>query len=108
MRPKRPKNGNQVVELIIFMQSTLLVCFGLAAFNASSTIMAGINAITDVNSMAAFVTDKGLQTETKTISTDTALRIINNFELVCFISVSIGTIVMFATLVRIIRKSYGN
>jgi protein-S-isoprenylcysteine O-methyltransferase Ste14 len=108
MRPKRPKNGNQVVELIIFMQSTLLVCFGLAAFNASSTIMSGIRAISDVNSMAAFVTDKGLQTETETISTDTALKIINNFELVCLISVSIGTIVMFATLVRIIRKSYGN
>lgn len=101
------EKGNSVVELIIALQSGLLMCFGLAAYSASNTIVACFRVLNDPNSFASFRTEDKVITETAEISTESAIRIVNNFELVCLVSISIGIIVMSASIYRIYKKYHG-
>lgn len=100
-----PRRAGNAAESIIFTQSALLMCFGLSGWLASSTVVAGFHAMTDVNSAAYFITDNKVVTENTSISTEDAESIINNFELVCVTSLIIGASVLLASIVRLAKRS---
>lgn len=104
MEPKQ-RSQSGVVETIIILQSILLLCFGLAGFTSSATIVAGFRAMTNPVSHAYFVTDGKVMTEFEEIGTDGAEAVINNFQLVCVTSLTIGAVVLAASLVRLAKKS---
>ena len=103
MKVKRLSN-EQNGELIILLQSTLLLAFGLAAWGASDTIIGCLNVLRDSNNMVAFATEDAIITESGTISTTQAQTVINNFELICLSAMSIGIAVSAASLVRLVKK----
>lgn len=97
--------AGSVSEVIIATQSFFLLAFGLAGVMATSYVVAGFNALRDVNSAVAIVTDAGIQTETQTVSVEAVRGIINNFQLVG-ISVSVfGSIVFAATCIRLYNRN---
>jgi hypothetical protein len=100
---KRRKEKSHA-EFIILTQSVFLVAVGIAGFIASSSVIAGMNALTNKDSMVAFITDDALATDVGTISTDTALSVANNFEFICVISLTIGIVIGGANLFRILSK----
>lgn len=83
------------------MQSVFLMAFGLAGYMASSTVIAGMKAITDANSSVALVTGGSLVTDKKTIEISEASRIVSNFEIVCTSALAIGTVVIVASVIRL-------
>jgi hypothetical protein len=99
------KENLNVVETIIFLQSILLLCFGLAGTMASSTVTAGFKAMTNANSAVMFITDSKVVTETEEISTEQAEAIINNFQIVCTTSLTLGIVILAASTVRLAKKS---
>lgn len=101
------RKTSEVTEFIILLQSVFLISFGLAAYNASSVLKLGLVALTDVNSSAAFIVDDGLLTENEHINTESAVKIIDNFEFVCFITLIIGSIILACNLFRIYKKHNG-
>lgn len=96
---KSPKKS--VVESIILMQSVFLMAFGLAGFMASSTVVAGMKALTNANSAAAIITNGALVTENESIGIGEAERIVANFEIVCTSALAIGSVIIVASLVRL-------
>ena len=72
---------------------------------ATSTIVAGFNAMRDLDSAAALITDGAIATGKTTVSVERVEGIINNFQLVCLTSLTIGTVVAVATVARLIIKS---
>jgi hypothetical protein len=102
MRRRKKEVSNS--ELIIFTQSLFLVSVGVAGFIASSSVIAGMKALTNKDSMVAFITDDALATDVGTISTDSALAIANNFEFICVISLTIGIVIGGANLFRILLR----
>ena len=83
------------------MQSMFLMAFGLAGYMASSTVVAGMQALTDANSAVALITDGGLVTESKNISVEEASRIVSNFEIVCTSALAIGSVIIVASVIRL-------
>lgn len=88
-------------ESIIILQSILLFCFGLAAWSASSVIVSGLDVMTNVDNMVTFRTEDALITDKGNINTSTAKSIVSNFELICFSSMSISSVILLATIYRI-------
>jgi hypothetical protein len=84
------------------------MAFGMAGFMAASTVVAGFKAITNANSAVALITDGAIVTESETVSLDQAKRIILNFELVCTSALAIGSVVLLASLVRMLIKARRN
>ena len=83
------------------MQSTFLMAFGLAGYMASSTVVAGMQAITDANSSVALITGGSLVTENKNIGVEEASRIVSNFEIVCTSALAIGSVIIVASVIRL-------
>jgi len=83
------------------MQSVFLMAFGLAGYMASSTVVAGMKALTDANSAVALISDGGLMTESKNISVAEASRIVSNFEIVCTSALAIGSVIIVASVIRL-------
>ena len=94
-----------VSETIISIQSVFLLLFGIAGLMATSTIVAGFNAMRDLDSAVALITDGAVVTDKTTVSVERVEGIINNFQLVCLTSLTIGTVVALATVARLIIKS---
>lgn len=94
-----------VSETIISVQSVFLLLFGIAGMMATSTIVAGFKAMRDLESAVTLITDNAVVTDKEVISVERVEGIINNFELVCLTSLTIGTVVAVATVVRLILKS---
>lgn len=94
-----------VSETIISVQSVFLLLFGIAGMMATSTIVAGFKAMRDLESAVTLITDNAVVTEKEVISVERVEGIINNFELVCLTSLTIGTVVAVATVARLILKS---
>ena len=87
------------------MQSIFLMAFGLAGYMASSTVVAGMKAMTDASSAVAIITDGALVTDKESISVQEAQRIVSNFDVVCTSALSIGGVVVIASLIRLaLRK----
>jgi hypothetical protein len=104
-KKQKPAKEEGVSEVIIATQSFFLLAFGAAGVMATSYVVAGFNALRDVNSAVAIVTDAGIQTETQTVSVEAVRGIINNFQLVG-ISISVfGGIVFTATCLRIYNRN---
>jgi hypothetical protein len=108
MAPKRNQKPKSAAESIILTQSVFLMAFGMAGFMAASTVVAGFKAITNANSAVALITDGAIVTESETVSLDQAKRIILNFELVCTSALAIGSVVLLASLVRMLIKARRN
>lgn len=103
--PKSLPPKQSVSETIISIQSVFLLLFGIAGLMATSTIVAGFNAMRDLDSAAALITDGAIATGKTTVSVERVEGIINNFQLVCLTSLTIGTVVAVATVARLIIKS---
>ena len=82
-----------------------LLLFGIAGLMATGTIVAGFNAMRDLNSAVTLITDGAIVTDKTTVSVERVEGIINNFQLVCLTSLTIGTVVAVATVARLIIKS---
>ena len=100
----KPAGSGSVSETIIATQSFFLFAFGMAAIMATSAVVAGFNALRDLNSAVAIVTDEGVVTENGVVSVEKVRGIIMNFELVGIAVSSFGFIVCVATCIRIYRK----
>lgn len=87
------------------MQSLFLMAFGLAGFMASSTVVAGMKAMTDANSAVAIITNGALVTDKESIGVEQASRIVSNFEIVCTSALAIGTVVVVASLIRLALRT---
>jgi hypothetical protein len=72
---------------------------------ATGTIVAGFKAMRDLDSAVTLITDGSVVTDKTTISVERVEGIINNFQLVCLTSLTIGIVVSAATVVRLILKS---
>jgi hypothetical protein len=104
-KPKATESNGSVSETIIATQSFFLLAFGLAGVMATSYVVAGFNALRDVNSAVAIVTDAGIQTETETVSVEAVRGIINNFQLVGISVSAFGSIVFAATCIRLYNRN---
>jgi hypothetical protein len=112
MKKPQPKKSQKSVlpkrsvsETIISVQSVFLLLFGVAGMMATSTIVAGFKAMRDLESAVTLITDNAVVTDKEVISVERVEGIINNFELVCLTSLTIGTVVVVATVVRLMLKS---
>lgn len=101
---KNPEKSGNASELIIATQSFFLFAFGMAGVLATSSVVAGFNALRDLNSAFAIVTDQGIQTEHGVVSVERVRGIVNNFELVGVCVSVFGFIVCVATCIRLYRK----
>lgn len=72
---------------------------------ATSAVVAGFNALRNLNSAVAIVTDEGIQTEDGVVSVERVSGIVNNFELVGVAVSAFGFIVCVATCIRIYNKT---
>lgn len=99
MAEKRTKRS--ATEAIIILQSLLFFAFGLAAWSASSVIVSGLDVMTSVDNMVTFRTEDMLITDKGNINTSTAKGIVSNFELICFSSMAISSVILLATIYRI-------
>ena len=100
----KPAGTGSVSETIIATQSFFLFAFGMAGIMATSSVIAGFNALRDLNSAVAIVTDQGIQTEHGVVSVERVRSIIDNFELVGVCVSVFGFIVCVATCIRLYRK----
>lgn len=87
-------------EGIIYAQSILLLCFGIAGWMASSTITAAFDALTNKDTTVAFLVEGKVVTSDGDIPTTQAAGIVGNFELVCWIAVLCASAVALATYIR--------
>lgn len=102
---KGPPLKQSVSEAIISIQSVFLLLFGIAGLMATGTVVAGFKAMRDLDSAVALITDGAIVTDKTTVSVERVEGIINNFQLVCLTSLTIGTVVAVATVARLIIKS---
>lgn len=102
---KGPPPKQSVSEAIISIQSVFLLLFGIAGMMATGTIVAGFKAMRDLDSAVTLITDGAIVTDKTTVSVERVEGIINNFQLVCLTSLTIGTVVAVATAARLIIKS---
>ena len=92
-------------ETIIAIQSGFLLAIGIAGLLSATTIVAGFKAITNANSAVALITDKAVVTDVgDSIPIDQVESIINNFQIVCVLTLTIGGIVALASGVRLFLK----
>jgi hypothetical protein len=103
--PKSLPAKQSVSETIISIQSVFLLLFGIAGMMATGTIVAGFKAMRDLDSAVTLITDGAVVTDKTTVSVERVEGIINNFQLVCLTSLTIGTVVAAATIARLIIKS---
>ena len=101
----KPAGSGSVSEVIIATQSFFLFAFGMAAIMATSAVVAGFNALRNLNSAVAIVTDEGVVTENGVVNVENVRGIIMNFELVGVVVSAFGAIVCIATCLRIYYKS---
>ena len=101
----KSKNQKSVSEHIIIAQSFYLFVFGLAGYMATSSVVAGFNALRNKDSAVAIITDSGIVTDQGDVSLEQVSSIINNFELISVCGLIFGFIITLATIIRIIRKS---
>jgi hypothetical protein len=72
---------------------------------SATTIVAGFKAITNANSAVALITDKAVITDVgDSVPIERVEGIINNFQIVCVITLAIGGIVALASGVRLFLK----
>ncbi len=100
----KPAGSGSVSEVIIATQSFFLFAFGMAAIMATSAVVAGFNALRDMNSAVAIVTDEGIVTEGGVVSVERVRGIVDNFGLIGVAVSSFGFIVCVATCIRIYTK----
>jgi hypothetical protein len=92
-------------ETIIAIQSGFLLAIGIAGLMSATTIVAGFKAITNANSAVALITDKAVITDVgDSVPIERVEGIINNFQIVCVITLAIGGIVALASGVRLFLK----
>ena len=102
-KPNQTASGN-ASEVIIATQSFFLFAFGMAGIMATSAVVAGFNALRNLNSAVAIVTDEGIATEDGLVNLERVRGIIMNFELVGICVSAFGFIICTATCIRIYRK----
>lgn len=100
----KPAGSGSVSEVIIATQSFFLFAFGMAAIMATSAVVAGFNALRDMNSAVAIVTDEGIVTENGVVSVERVRGIVDNFGLIGVSVSGFGFIVCVATCIRIYSK----
>jgi hypothetical protein len=102
-KANQAKGGN-ASEVIIATQSFFLFAFGMAGIMATSAVVAGFNALRNLNSAVAIVTDEGIATEDGVVNLERVRGIIMNFELVGICVSAFGFIICVATCIRMYRK----
>jgi hypothetical protein len=102
-KPNQAGKGS-VSEVIIATQSFFLFAFGMAGIMATSAVVAGFNALRNLNSAVAIVTDEGIATEDGVVNLEKVRGIIMNFELVGICVSAFGFVVCVATCIRMYRK----
>ncbi len=100
----KPAKSGSVSEVIIATQSFFLFAFGMAAIMATSAVAAGFNALRDMRSAVAIVTDEGIATENGVVSVERVRGIIDNLGLIGISASAFGFVVCVATCVRIYTK----
>ena len=101
--PSPVKNG--VAESIIAIQSGFLLLVGVAGLLSASAIVAGFKAITNANSAVALITDKAVITDTgDSIPIERVEGIINNFQIVCVVTLAVGGLIAVASGIRLLIK----
>ena len=91
-------------EVIIATQSLFLFLFGFAAVLATSSVIAGFNALQKLDS-SVMLSQGEILSENGVVDTNKVRGIINNFELVGTVIMVFGGIVCIATAMRIYKKS---
>ena len=90
-------------EQIIITQSVVIIAFGLASYMASKAINDAWFAINDASSMVAIATDSSIVTDRTEIDLAFTKSVINNFEYICLITLSVGLLIGATTILRIIK-----
>jgi len=100
-----PSPNGSAAETIIAIQSGFLLAIGIAGLLSATTIVSGFKAITNANSAVALITDKAVITDAgDAIPIDKVEGIVNNFQIVCVITLTIGGIVALGSGVRLFLK----
>ena len=104
-KPQSQSLNASAAETIIAIQSGFLLAIGIAGLLSATTIVAGFKAITNANSAVALITDKAVVTDAgDSIPINQVEGIINNFQIVCALTLTIGGIVALASGVRLFLK----
>lgn len=98
------KENGSVSEVIIATQSFFLFAFGVAGVMATSAVIAGFNALRNLNSAVAIITDEGIATDDGVVNLERVRGTIMNFELIGICVSSFGLIICIATCIRIYKK----
>jgi len=98
------RTRESVSEVIILLQSSLLMLLAVAGMASTDAVTRGFNALTNADSCAYIITDGAIVTETENISVERVQAIIQNYELINTSILAIGIIIFVATLIRLIKK----
>jgi len=101
----KAKTKKGISEVIIAIQSVLMMLLAIAGIASTDAVTKGFNALTNAQSAAYIITDGAIVTETETISTDRVQAIIQNFELINVSILAIGSIIFISTIIRLIKKT---
>jgi hypothetical protein len=101
----KAKTKKGISEVIIAIQSVLMMLLAIAGIASTDAVTKGFNALTNAQSAAYIITDGAIVTETETISTDRVQAIIQNFELINVSIFAIGSIIFISTIIRLIKKT---
>ncbi len=105
LSPNPSPKQNGVAESIIAIQSTFLLLVGIAGLMSASTIVAGFKAITNANSAVALITDKAVVTDAgDNIPIERVEGIVNNFQIVCVVTLAVGGLIAVASGIRLLLK----
>lgn len=107
MSQNKPKSDGSVHEVIIAVQAVMLFLVGLAGYMATDPVHRGFDALRDRDSAVAIVTDKGITTDKVDVDLRMVEKIIQNYELVCYVACAIGLIVLAGVLGRTYKRMYG-
>lgn len=95
-----------VSEVIIQIQSLLLLSLSIAGIVSTSAVTAGFKALTNAQSAAYIITDGKIVTDQEVISVERCQQIINNYTLVNVTILVISITIFVASSVRLF-KYYG-
>ena len=100
-----PSPNGSAAETIIAIQSGFLLAIGIAGLLSATTIVAGFKAITNANSAVALITDKAVITDAgDAIPIDKVEGIVNNFQIVCVVTLAVGGLIAVASGIRLLIK----
>jgi hypothetical protein len=105
MSKTKPKSQSvSVSEVIIQIQSFLLLSLSIAGIVSTSAVVAGFRALTNAQSAAYIITDGKIVTDQEVISVERCQQIIDNYSFVNVSILCISLVIFIASSIRLYKN----